>query len=499
MSQILHGHVLDKLAEIEPESVQCCVTSPPYWGLRKYAGEQEIVWPALSGVEGSGAEGCQHTWIEEIRKQSHYDLGTSTLSGKDSRPQVHSFEARTNTCSLCGAWRGGYGLEPSISLYCLHTIEILRAIRRVMRKDGVVFWNLGDSYSGSGGPGGDYNSGGLREGQPKAPRRSFRRDREVTGDDVIDRVSGLKPKDLCLIPQRVAIAAQEDGWWVRNDIIWWKPNPMPESADDRPTIDYEHILLLSKSKHYYWDQDAVRERDHPDGRKQTIKKQTNRYEGDSLNSFGDAEHERWTGGRNLRSVWHFPTQGMGLEGCRSCRKVYEAAQYRKLEKRLIEGKEHRICACGAMDWVSHFAAFPEELPKRCILAASALKACAKCGKAWEREVAEGPSDWRERKEAGAIGGTLSAGHTTTHGNGTSHDLGKRERKTLGFRPACACEWEGEPETKPSVVLDPFAGSGTTLKVAESLGREWIGIELSADYLPLIEKRLSKVRGQKVLL
>ena len=193
------------MTEMPDESVQCVVTSPPYWGLRKYSGEQELIW------------------------------------GGDE------------------TWKGAYGLEPTPEMYIEHTIEILREIRRVLRKDGVVFWNIGDSYAS--GKGTCFNPGGGKGSF------SGHGDRKDAGAYPLDRGNvgklrevGLKPKDLCLIPFRVAIAAQEDGWWVRSDIIWSKQNPMPESVTDRPTSSHEHILMLTKSARYYWDASAVRER-----------------------------------------------------------------------------------------------------------------------------------------------------------------------------------------------------------------------------------------------
>jgi len=159
-------------------------------------------------------------------------------------------DTHSNTCSLCGAWKGAYGLEPTPEMYVEHTIEILREIRRVLRKDGVVFWNIGDSYAGSGGPGSQYDT--------KHP--GYGKQFEKFTNPNKKGFKTIKPKDLCLIPFRVAIAAQEDGWWVRSVIIWSKPNPMPESVTDRPTESHEYILMLTKSARYYWDMEAVREK-----------------------------------------------------------------------------------------------------------------------------------------------------------------------------------------------------------------------------------------------
>ncbi|GAH71892.1 unnamed protein product, partial [marine sediment metagenome] len=153
--------------ELPDESVQCVVTSPPYFGLRKYSGVQELIW-------GDGS-------------------------------------------------KSAFGLEKTPENYISHTIEILREIRRVLRKDGVVFWNIGDSYAGSGMGAANYPGD-----YPKQNRNIGTlavKGRKAYKDNII------KPKDLCLIPQRLAIAAQEDGWWVRSIIIWNKLNPMPESVN----------------------------------------------------------------------------------------------------------------------------------------------------------------------------------------------------------------------------------------------------------------------------
>jgi len=316
--------------DLPEECVQCVVTSPPYWGLRKYSGEQDLVW---------GDNHCEHQWITETRSGMTGGTNCKAIGGwaGGSVGQNTTFrQIQTNTCSLCGAWKGAYGLEPTPEMYIQHTIEILREIKRVLRKDGVVFWNIGDSYSGSWGN---------RSHRPETKRlNKF----EVMHPDITPptafKHSTIKPKDLCLIPFRVAIAAQEDGWWVRSIIIWSKPNPMPESVTDRPTESHEYILMLTKSARYYWDADAVREpqditsllrlqRKHsgydpgyPGGPQNHISNYFKKQEGKSLEEITES-----VGGRNIRTVWEFPTQPFPQ---------------------------------------AHFAVFPEKLPELCIKAAS---------------------------------------------------------------------------------------------------------------------------------
>ena len=273
--------------ELPDESVQCVVTSPPYWGLRKYSGEQELIW---------GDKDCEHQWGETIEVKGYHAGETNPGKEGYTKDLDQWSNNRGGFCSLCGAWKGAYGLEPTPEMYIEHTIEILREIRRVLRKDGVVFWNIGDSYWG-GDRGADYKYSNDTYETMKAAKPDWNSDT-------------LKPKDLCLIPFKIAIAAQEDGWWVRSVIIWSKPNPMPESVSDRPTESHEYILMLTKSKKYYWDADAVREgrqgNTHSRGSKRTP----------PIESAGIG-HEDWCKymtkddelvSRNIRTVWEFPTQ-----------------------------------------------------------------------------------------------------------------------------------------------------------------------------------------------
>ena len=431
---------------LEDESVQCIVTSPPYWGLRKYAGEQEFRWLAPNGCEGG--EICEHVWGESIsvNATNHTDTArwNHTRNGRDELqpPEKRVAWLRTEViqgkfCQKCGAWRGAYGLEPTIEMYVSHTVEILREMRRVLRPDGVLFWNIGDSYAA--------NRGNTPE-KPGLDNKNKSNGALAIGDN--REVGNLKPKDLCLIPARVAIAAQQDGWWIRSLIIWAKPNPMPESCTDRPTDAYEHIIMLTKSERYFWDADAVRE-PASEGRDLGLLR-------GNIGPGADGDRVAWhapsilkrqadgvdsrtagTGFRNLRNVWTFPTQPFS----------------------------------GA-----HFATFPEEIPRRCILAAtSARGACSQviigddgkervCGAPWERVIrrnAYRDGSWFE--------GIPEDAPRPKMGTGTEFYEGFYPPKTIGWRPTCECRGQ-HGKTRPCLVLDPFAGSGTTGRVARALRR-----------------------------
>jgi DNA modification methylase len=194
------GDCRDLLAQLPDESVNCVVTSPPYWGLRDY-GLPSTVW--------GGDPGHTHQWGKGIRlhKGGPHGDGVMLAGGRS----VVEAQASTKTIDAgafcaCGAWRGQLGLEPTPDLFTAHFVEVFEGVRRVLRSDGVLWLNLGDSYATSGSS----------QGQPnRSP------------------VSGLKPKDMVGIPWTVAFALRAAGWWLRSDVIWNKPNPMPEAVTDR--------------------------------------------------------------------------------------------------------------------------------------------------------------------------------------------------------------------------------------------------------------------------
>lgn len=241
---VAKGDVRTLLADMDDKSVRCCVTSPPYWGLRDY------------GVEGQ------------------------------------------------------LGLESTPEAYVAKMVEVFREVRRVLTDDGTLWLNLGDSYASSDGikrqhPQRD-NVGGLVNN-----RVNSRGEQSWTSGTtlVVEKRFGLKPKDLVGIPWRVAFALQADGWYLRSDIIWHKPNPMPESVTDRPTKAHEYLFLLTKSPKYYYDADAIKEA----ATSEKGKGATGRGKNASAVAVGcngrqpQQDHSGWMGGdgktRNRRSVW----------------------------------------------------------------------------------------------------------------------------------------------------------------------------------------------------
>lgn len=225
MIRILQGDCRDVLKTLPDASVQCCVTSPPYFGLRDYG---------TASWEGGDPE-CQHIVGGQVQdNKAPGAIQTGVRPGVDA-----------SRCKRCGARRVDQqiGLEPTPDEYVAQLVAVFREVRRVLRDDGTLWLNLGDSFASK--PAG---SNGFHDG------RANREERTSCGIPL-----GLKPKDLIGIPWRVAFALQADGWYLRSDIIWSKPNPMPESVRDRPTKAHEYVFLLSKNARYFWDAEAVRE------------------------------------------------------------------------------------------------------------------------------------------------------------------------------------------------------------------------------------------------
>ena len=297
---------------IADNSVDCVVTSPPYWGLRDYG---TATWVG-------GDEECEHMGNVHSTQTGFNKRWFGKEFATDKQGGLKEFYK--NVCGKCGAVRkdNQLGLEETPEEYCNNMTNVFREIWRVLKPTGTVWLNLGDSYAGNNSRA--SNNGRAGYGNPR--------------EGVFPKYGeGLKPKDLVGIPWRVAFALQADGWYLRSDIIWSKPNPMPESVQDRPTKAHEYIFLLTKSKNYYYDADAIRE-PHKDI---TLKRIEYGLKHTHPNNIGvgippvdtDEMGERFAHplGRNKRSVWSITT------------KPYADA---------------------------HFATFPEDLIEPCILAGS---------------------------------------------------------------------------------------------------------------------------------
>jgi DNA modification methylase len=231
---VLQGDCREILKTLEPESVHTVVTSPPYYGLRDYG---------TGAWAGGNDPACDHKVREENKIASSTLLGSKATTG-------HQKEGFSGFCRRCGAARFDkqIGLENTPAEYVATMVEVFREVWRVLRKDGTVWLNLGDTYSSAGFGGNPAES-------------PFRKQATNAGSLLQSRrkVQDIKPKNLLGIPWRVAFALQADGYYLRSEIIWHKPNAMPESVSDRPTKAHETIFLLSKNERYYYDIDAIRQ------------------------------------------------------------------------------------------------------------------------------------------------------------------------------------------------------------------------------------------------
>jgi len=388
---VLQGDCREVMRGMHAGSVHCVVTSPPYWMLRSYLGNGDPL--------------------------KEYEIGS----------------------------------EPTPDLYVQHIVEVFREVWRVLRDDGTAWLNVGDSYAGSWG---NYAPGGIKGTQRERHDGGERWDRPAYSDTSFcpppstPRAYGLKPKDLCLIPARVALALQADGWYLRSQIVWAKGvsfcptysgSCMPESVQDRPTNSYEMVYLLSKSARYFYDAEAVRETQSTtshggDGANAGDKRRL--LQGDN-GTLGQTPHQVGSSGRNLRSVW------------------------------LINPEPLRQ---------AHYAAFPRALIRPMILAGTSERGvCAECGSPWERVT---------EREVTRQGNTYCSLQETEqppgirHGKGASTMRSDISTTSLSWRPTCTCD-AGEPV--PATVLDMFGGAGTTGIVAHELGRDAVIIDLNGEY------------------
>jgi DNA modification methylase len=386
---ILVGDVRERLMDIPERSVQCVVTSPPYFGLRSYLPD---------GHEGKAKE---------------------------------------------------IGTEQTPDAYVAEMVAVFREVRRVLRDDGTLWLNLGDSYAGGG-------TIGRNDTTPEALTQ--RAAKYGTGQGAGSAVgaqgqrkpaSGHKQKDLLGIPWLVAFALRADGWYLRSEIIWAKPNPMPESVTDRPTKAHEQVFLLSKQARYFYDAKAVAE--PASDTTGTVRFSTRRATGMSVDASGNegrasSEQDARGDTRNRRSVWTIASQ------------PYSGA---------------------------HFATMPPDLAETCIKAGSSERGqCPTCGAPWVRQV-----ETERVKDPTRHSGRAKVGCTDRQDGDMPRMLSTVT--TTGWAQSCACPVH---QPVPQMILDPFLGAGTTALVADRLQRNCTGVELNPTYAALARDRINSEAG-----
>ena len=430
--RILVGAALDRLRSLPDNSVHCCVTSPPYWGLRSYQGDEGMI-----------------------------------------------------------------GVEPTFDAHLESLLSVFREVRRVLRDDGTLWLNYGDAYAGSGVRTAEHANPGISQ--------TVSRNGAVP---VVD-YGRFKPKDLMMMPARVAMALQEDGWWLRSEIVWHKPNPMPESVTDRPTASHEKIFLLAKSPRYFYDSDAVRIPGSPntharrkDGTRKAAKGTDPNDNRDSWVDTRSMEQQALLGS-NLRNVWDYDdpetertpkdldgrsarmgrSPGWHQEKQRGHERRHQGFDERwdqmpKAEQQAMGSNLRNVWRIPVFPFRgAHFATFPPALAETCIKAGTSEKGvCRACGTPWQRQV-EVPE--RSGKSWHAHGDDLGSGQSQP-----KDLLPNVARHTTGWEIACDCE-----DAQPAAVLDPFAGSGTVGLVADRLHRDAVLIEISADYARMARDRI----------
>jgi DNA modification methylase len=438
MIKFLQGSCIDKIKELDDNTIDCVVTSPPYWGLRDYGTAK---WQG-------GDPNCSHSYGRNTR-------GGLTQFQKNNKGSFGDEAIKSGECcKLCGAKRidKQLGLEPTYQEHIQNIVELFRAIKPKLKDSATVWLNYGDSYAST--------VNGTKVKDQVKNKVQFSGKYLIKGDDRTFRdkpfstIQGsLKPKDLVMIPNRIAIALQDDGWWIRSEIIWHKPNPMPESTKDRPTSCHEKIWLITKSKKYYYDADAIRE---PVAQgtitrlsEKNLKNQKGSNRGNGgMRSNGNMKPVGNMETKNKRNVWTVTTK--------PCKEA-------------------------------HFATFPKDLIEPCIKAGCPEKVCVKCGTPYVRnlKIIFTP----ERKTRDNMVNVIPGRDKPTRMN--SKNMESLIKKDLGFKKDCNCKTD---EFKSGVVLDPFGGSGTTGIVSALNNRNAILIELNPEYIKIAEDRINKEFG-----
>jgi len=484
---IIHADVMQGLALLGDESVHMVMSSPPYWGQRDYS-----IPPSVWG----GDSAHPHVWTPAGTRHRGGPAGKShQRAGRDNTQRDAVGDIRLGDYCMCGAWRGQLGLEPTIDLYVQHVVEVFREVRRVLRKDGTFWLNIGDTYS-SGGRGGEPDDGtstitgaGRRHSRVERARGGGYTPGSYMGRAWVPPPPGVKSKELCLIPERLVIALQADGWWVRRDIIWAKDTCMPESCRDRPTTAHEYLWLLSKRPKYFYDALAIAEPSSPDSHARMKRAHAVYHAPGQAPQRGAAGPRPNTNNGVNRKVPSGWDQDKGKHQSKRGRHTpkQNASMSAAISPDLVPLRNKRSV------WVvnpepfpgAHFSTFPTKLVEPCILAGTSAKGvCPACAAPYARLVKVKYHTNRERgewvKRAKDARGMARSEAMFEYGSAV------REEQTLGWRSSCKCETAAPV---PAVVLDCFGGAGTVALVANRLQRDAVLIEIKPEYIEMALRRI----------
>ena len=443
--KIICGHVIPALETLPDKHVDMLMTSVPYWGLRDYGADTATIW--------GGDKDCEHDFSpSETQHDNLRYRGAISIVGNEKNEEIHKGKENSSGafCSLCGAWHGQLGLEPTPELYIEHLRMVFAEVKRVLKKTGTCWVNIGDSYAGSS------------KGIGSSPDPKWRKARN---DDMKHKTDwdgiNLPAKCMCLIPERFAFMMIDLGYILRNKIIWHKPNSMPSSVKDRFNTTYEMLYFFSKSKKYWFDLDAVREEHKPESLIR-VKGNWNGHR-EPMSSYQGMDIKRMCSpsGKNPGDFWSINTQPFPE---------------------------------------AHFAVFPEKLCEKPILAGCPAEVCTHCGKARVRitktieDINNVPKEgWKKSYR----------GKTELNGSPQERSVSElykeslsKQRETIGWTD-CPCSDENKYE--PGITIDPFGGSGTVGIVAEKLGRSSILIDIKKDYCEMAFKRLKTLTEQTKLI
>lgn len=507
--RIICADAAEGLKKLPDESVHCMITSPPYWGLRDYGTAE---W------EGGDPQ-CQHS----VGGQVEDSKAPGAITG-GVRPGVDA-----SVCRKCGARRLDLqiGLEMTPDEYVTRLVAVFREAKRVLRKDGTLWVVVGDSYAGSWGNSGnrpeldgqtqgqrdkncDYIHRGGWDGRRERPPSSYKQ-------------PGLKPKDLCMVPERLALALQADGWWVRARVPWVKQNGMPDSTEDRPSSpsSVEYVWMLSKTPDYFYDHTAVK-----------VRAVCDRIRGPQVG--GHKPNGGDQSGLSKRPAGPTRARRMNDWFLETFRGMFQLPEQDAPLACIVNPR-----ACGHQ----HYATYPVELIAPIIMAATSQRGCCPaCGAPWERVVSKEErltAGRRELRDSGRVGEKRGTRSGTPDGSNT-RGYRQYDDDILGWRPGCKCfglplieqppcepvqkhdesdadftarqqawttaraDWDARWATlcpkyedlpvEPCTVLDMFHGLGTTGVAAKIHERHYIGIELSLKYIEWSKQRIASAKA-----